>query len=61
MKKVTSIEEYNTSFGHVFLINKTTETIEVGQKISINSSVYEVKKIQLQTRPTQKEIIAIFV
>ena len=46
MKKVTSIEEYNTSFGHVFLIDKTTETIEVGQEISINGFVYQVKKIR---------------
>ena len=60
MIEVTQAARFDTSFGTVFVI-EYTENIRVGQKISIDGNVYEVKKVLLQTRPDGRELISVFV
>lgn len=59
MMKVTSEEKYNTSFGQCFVLNGIGD-IRVGDKIIIDNTEQEVKRIILPTTPNS-ERVAVFV
>lgn len=60
MIKVTSKEKFNTSFGEVFVL-EDPPNLHVGQTILINEKEYTIKRIAFPTRPTEKNIVSIFV
>lgn len=60
MKIVNSVGKYNTSFGIAFIIKYETD-IYVGQSIIIDNTEYIVKKIQMQTSPSEVDLITVFV
>ena len=60
MMKVISIEKFNTSFGLAFII-KAIDNLKVGQQIMIDDSVYQIRKIQMQSTPSDAEAITVFV
>ena len=60
MMRVKSIEKFNTSSGLAFVLN-TTESLSIGQKIEIDNSMYEVKKIILPSTPSANNLITVFV
>ena len=60
MMKVISKGRYNTSLGLAFVI-EYSEPVKVGQEIMIDGKVYKVKKIQMQSTPSNTDLITIFV
>ncbi len=58
--KVKSEERFSTSFGVAFVIN-TKEPMKVGQKIEIDNDVYEIKRIIMQSHPSENNLITVFV
>lgn len=60
MLKVTSIERFETSFGICFII-EAVDNIRIDQIIIVDNQVYRIKKIQMQSTPSENEQIAIFV
>ena len=60
MKIVNSVGKYNTSCGLAFIIKYETD-IYVGQSIMIDNTEYIVKKIQMQTSPSEVDLITVFV
>lgn len=60
MTKVTAKEKFNTSFGVAFLVENPPE-LRVGESISVDGDVYQIKRIAFPSIPTDEDIIAIYV
>lgn len=54
------IEEYETSFGKILRV-KGCETLKVDETVLVKDKIYKIKRIILQTRPTQNDVISIVV
>lgn len=60
MMKVTSKGRYNTSHGLAFVIDYSG-LIKVNQEIMIDGEIYRVKRIIMQTTPSDTDLITVFV
>ena len=60
MTKVTAKGKFNTSFGMAFLV-ENPPALRVGESISVDGDVYQIKRIVLPSRPTDADIVAIYV
>ena len=60
VKKLELIEKYKTSFGKTLLL-KGCETLKVDETVLVKDKIYKIKRIILQTRPTQNDVISIVV
>lgn len=60
MTKLTSKGKYNTSFGTAILV-ETSEVLRIGDQVIIDGEEYVIKKITLPSRPTNENLITIFI
>lgn len=60
MKKITVIDRFQTGWGLILAV-ETSETINPGDVVCVDSVVYEVVRIMLSTRPQGVERIGLVV
>ena len=57
---LTSKDKFDTSNGKAFIV-ECSEPIKAGQQVIIDGEEYTIKRIQMQTTPSDADLIAIFV
>lgn len=60
MTKVISSGKFDTAFGMAFVI-QNPPALKVGQTISIDGTTYQIKRLMMPSRPSEEELIAVFV
>ena len=60
MIKVVSKGMFNTSHGLAFVI-EYSKPIKAGQEIMIDGEVYKIKRIFMQSTPSENELVTLFV